>query len=1069
MRTAILIALVIFGLAAVACTSETPSPADTQTASSPTPDVPATVEASILATRVGETAIDATVEATVAAALATSAPTPTPSAGSSAFVSAGGYHTCEVMGGGSVACWGSDYYGQATSPAGSFDSVSTGWDHTCGVRSDGSVACWGWNESGRSTPPAGSFTSVSAGGSHTCGIGSDGSVACWGSDAAGLSTPPSGSFISVSAGSHHTCGVKGDGSVACWGNDAAGQSRAPSGSFVSASAGGNHTCGLRRDGSVVCWGSNFDGEATPPAGSFVSVSAGNQHTCGLRSDGSVECWGSDENGQAAPPAGSFVSVSAGNLHTCGVRSDSSVACWGSDEYGQATPPAGSFSPTPAPTPKPKLITPTVAPTSAPTPVPTAAPTAIPTSTLEPTVIEHGNARAVATEIVVGEAIAGAIDYEDDVDFFRFTATAGELYQIDVALGTLDDSEATLRDSDGRRLASNDDHGESPASRIVWAAPDSGDYYVEVSGWVTGSYTLTISLSDIQDDHGDDTDSASAVAVGADTQGSLDYEDDVDFFRFTATAGELYQIDVALGTLDDSEATLRDSDGWGLASNDDHGDSLASRIVWATPDSGDYYVEVSGWVTGSYTLTISLSDIQDDHGDDTDSASAVAVGADTQGSLDYEDDVDFFRFTATAGQLYQIDVALGILDDSEATLRDSDGRRLASNDDHGDSLASRIVWAAPDSGDYYVEVGAAWGARDGTGSYTLTISLSDIQDDHGDDTDSASAIAVGADTQGSLDYEDDVDFFRFTATAGQLYQIDVALETLDDSEATLLNSDGWRLASNDDHGESPASRIVWAAPDSGDYYVEVGAAWGARDGTGSYTLTISLSDIQDEHGDDTDSASAIGVGADTQGSLDYEDDVDFFRFTATAGQLYQIDVALETLDDSEATLLNSDGWGLTYNDDHGEAPASRIVWAAPDSGDYYVEVGAAWGARDGTGSYTLTISLSDIQDDHGDDTDSASAIGVGADTQGALDYEGDVDFFRFTAAAGELYQIDVALGTLDDSEIILLDSDGRRLASNDDHGDSLASRIFWEAPDSGDYYVEVSGLGAGSYTLTVTFR
>ena len=313
--------------------------------------------------------------------VATPAPTapPTPPAGSFDSVSAGGYHTCEVMGDGSVACWGSDYYGQATPPAGSFDSVSAGWDHTCGVRSDGSVDCWGSDESGRSTPPAGSFVSVSAGGYHTCGIRSDGSVDCWGSNFDGLSTPPAGSFTSVSAGIQHNCGVRSDGSVACWGSDESGQTRAPAGSFVSASAGNQYTCGVRSDGSVACWGSNFDGRATPPAGSFISVSAGNQHTCGVRSDGSVDCWGSDESGRSTPPAGSFVSVSAGNLHTCGVRSDGSVTCWGSDESGQATPSAGSFSPTPsataptpAPTPETEPTTPTATPTSAPTPAPAAA-------------------------------------------------------------------------------------------------------------------------------------------------------------------------------------------------------------------------------------------------------------------------------------------------------------------------------------------------------------------------------------------------------------------------------------------------------------------------------------------------------------------------------------------------------------------------------------------------------------------------------------------------------------------------------------------------------------------------
>ena len=79
------------------------------------------------------------------------------------------------------------------------------------------------------------------------------------------------------------------------------------------------------------------------------------------------------------------------------------------------------------------------------------------------------------------------------------------------------------------------------------------------------------------------------------------------------------------------------------------------------------VEAAGFDAGSYTLTVSHSTIVDDHGNDIDDATVAAVAVDVEGVIDYEGDSDYFRFTAEEGQLYQIDVALGSLPDSELTL------------------------------------------------------------------------------------------------------------------------------------------------------------------------------------------------------------------------------------------------------------------------------------------------------------------------------------------------------------------------------------------------------------------
>lgn len=93
--------------------------------------------------------------------------------------------------------------------------------------------------------------------------------------------------------------------------------------------------------------------------------------------------------------------------------------------------------------------------------------------------------------------------------------------------------------------------------------------------------------------------------------------------------------------------------------------------------------------------------------------------------------------------------------------------------------------------------------------------------------------------------------------------------------------------------------------------------------------------------------------------------------------------------------------------------------------------------------------------------------VGEGVKEELESEFDVHLFRFTAEAGQTYRIWVTHGTLEDAYVSLLDSDGRVLEFSDDSDDSLEPQnIVWEAPSAGEFYIEIGGYGAGSYTLIV---
>ena len=105
-------------------------------------------------------------------------------------------------------------------------------------------------------------------------------------------------------------------------------------------------------------------------------------------------------------------------------------------------------------------------------------------------------------IGVGGTLFGDIEVVGDHDWYRVALTAGQKVTIAVNLETLEDSYVYLRSSTGTILAQNDDGGGGRGSRLVFTAPDTGNYYIDVSAWVndgtdtdytgTGTYKLSVS-------------------------------------------------------------------------------------------------------------------------------------------------------------------------------------------------------------------------------------------------------------------------------------------------------------------------------------------------------------------------------------------------------------------------------------------------------------------------------------------------------------------------------------------------------------------------------------------------
>lgn len=262
-----------------------------------------------------------------------------------------------------------------------------------------------------------------------------------------------------------------------------------------------------------------------------------------------------------------------------------------------------------------------------------------------------------------------------------------------------------------------------------------------------------------------------------------------------------------------------------------------------------------------------------------------------------------------------------------------------------------------------EKGTSFVGRNGTG-------LGDIFEDEPNDSVAHILDDVPVNVVGEVSFEEDIDFFAFTAEGGEQVRIEIIADRIFgsslDSLIYVIDEDGeTTLATNDDFfDESRDSFIRFVAPVSGNrvYFIGVTDFGGLGGSTFPYVLNLTIADAPDrvevEPNDTTPNADEAPIPSFFFGDSDINDDLDIYFFEGFAGEAFIVDIDAELFFSSMDPVveLYDDTGGYLFGVDDADGLDPRFNIVLPYTGLYFLAVYDATGLGSSSSYYSMNVSV-----------------------------------------------------------------------------------------------------------------
>ena len=340
-----------------------------------------------------------------------------------------------------------------------------------------------------------------------------------------------------------------------------------------------------------------------------------------------------------------------------------------------------------------------------------------------TILGNTNTTKVLT---YNTAESSYIDFIGDTDWWKIYIIYGFGYQFFLEgnseeKGSLIDPFLAFYNGNGSFLLANDNYKSGSYSSYAYVNVTQTGYAfisAEESGNnAIGSYMITFLLDQLAT-----TATAATVEVNSVSDTNfIGFADDAsDWYGVSLIAGIQYQFDMIGSAIDgtksgltltDPKLGLRSSSGIILATDDNSGIGLNSRLIFTPTTTGQYFLDaqVSGINDkGTYRIIANSSP----------TAGIITFGVPKNGTINFNGDFDSYSVTLTSGITYGFLVKGSTLLDPFLEILDSTGKTLTSNDNYGGGLDAYVTYTPSVSGVYYIAARSS--SNNATGNYSAQV-------------------------------------------------------------------------------------------------------------------------------------------------------------------------------------------------------------------------------------------------------------------------------------------------------------------------------------------------------------